>query len=801
MESRATSLLTLIGRTLLRLLLAAVMLSLAVLPFAEGQRRPNPTSSYGQIRHRAFTVRDSIEMARFGRMDEKPTFSADGKYFAVVTSRGIIQNNQIESTLLVFATEALKEYFRRNEAEKLTPKVVARLAVTPNIKVYSPNGPIISNIRWTQDSKRLFFLAQNSSANRQLYQVEANAGPAKALTPPSQDVSQFDFAGETVVYRVTQFNENLGIGDTINADARDITGMDIRAILFPDRRTASDHSALWVSRNLGSRPVVDSTTGQLFHLWDEPPAIWNALSISPDGKHVVTLVPVKEVPQSWEHYEPKYSPATSKIHAQDPNLTADSNQGRLTQYAVIELRTGKARPLVDAPNGWALGYNDRSRATWSSDGTKILLINTFLPFDGVDESEKSKRVRACAAAVVDANSMTSRCVSYGHVAHVWGSYFGKTPDDVVLQFDEQSPPEKFHFQKDAWEPEVTSQYPSLPSVCIGPRQNLSRGLLIEVAQDLNDPPVLSAMDCATRRHKKIWDPNPQLADMKLGEASIIKWKDASGYEWRGQLIMPPDYISGKRYPLVIEPYGFQEHEFVTDGEHTTAHATRPLAGAGMIVLEFWFRLDHGSTGDEASDQIAGYESAIARLTSEGLVDPDKIGIIGFSRSCYHVESALIKHPRRFAAAAIADGVDESYLQSLLFPALQKEGEAIYGAKPFGEGLRTWVDRAPGFHLDRIQTPLRIEAISPMSVLGEWELYSSLRTQKKPVDLIYIPDGQHTLQKPLDRMASQQGNVDWFRFWLNGEEDPDPGKARQYARWRELRALHEENQKKSVEPPN
>jgi hypothetical protein len=27
------------------------------------------------------------------------------------------------------------------------------------------------------------------------------------------------------------------------------------------------------------------------------------------------------------------------------------------------------------------------------------------------------------------------------------------------------------------------------------------------------------------------------------------------------------------------------------------------------------------------------------------------------------------------------------------------------------------------------------------------------------------------------MASQQGNVDWFRFWLVGEEDPDPTKAK------------------------
>ena len=69
-------------------------------------------------------------------------------------------------------------------------------------------------------------------------------------------------------------------------------------------------------------------------------------------------------------------------------------------------------------------------------------------------------------------------------------------------------------------------------------------------------------------------------------------------------------------------------------------------------------------------------------------------------------------------------------------------------------------------------------------------------QGKPVDLIYIPGAQHILQKPLDRFASQQGNVDWFRFWLKGEEDPSPAKADQYKRWRELRKAQEENDAKA-----
>jgi hypothetical protein len=38
------------------------------------------------------------------------------------------------------------------------------------------------------------------------------------------------------------------------------------------------------------------------------------------------------------------------------------------------------------------------------------------------------------------------------------------------------------------------------------------------------------------------------------------------------------------------------------------------------------------------------------------------------------------------------------------------------------------------------------------------------------------------------MLKQQGLVDWFSFWLKGEEDPETVKADQYARWRDLRKL-------------
>jgi len=79
-------------------------------------------------------------------------------------------------------------------------------------------------------------------------------------------------------------------------------------------------------------------------------------------------------------------------------------------------------------------------------------------------------------------------------------------------------------------------------------------------------------------------------------------------------------------------------------------------------------------------------------------------------------------------------------------------------------------------------------------LGEWEWFAGLSILHKPVEMIILQDGTHVLEKPADRMISQQGSVDWFCFWLKGEEDPDPAKAEQYSRWHELRGLLEESSK-------
>jgi hypothetical protein len=143
---------------------------------------------------------------------------------------------------------------------------------------------------------------------------------------------------------------------------------------------------------------------------------------------------------------------------------------------------------------------------------------------------------------------------------------------------------------------------------------------------------------------------------------------------------------------------------------------------------------------------------------------------------------------------VADNIDGSYVQYVLDPNDRRVfDEKENGTRPFGAGVQTWAYMAPGFNVERLHSPLRMELdMGPIDlILGPWEMFSNLRYLRKPVELFVIPDiphGVHLLQNPAQRLASQGGTVDWFCFWLKGEEDPDPNKASQYERWRELRKL-------------
>lgn len=225
------------------------------------------------------------------------------------------------------------------------------------------------------------------------------------------------------------------------------------------------------------------------------------------------------------------------------------------------------------------------------------------------------------------------------------------------------------------------------------------------------------------------------------------------------------------------------------------------AGKGVVVLQIEGHRESQGTPDEIHAEVAAYEGGIDYLDHLDLIDRNRVEIMAFSRTGLGVKYVLTHSEYRSAAATLADTTNHSYFAYLSIlnslPSFGADAEGTNGRPPFGEGLASWLKNAAGFNLYRVKTPVRLEAHSRGSLLGEWEWFASLWRSGEPVELVLIPDATHVPAKPWERMVSQQGDVDWFCFWLKHEEDSDPAKAEQYTRWRELKKMQGENDKKAL----
>jgi dipeptidyl aminopeptidase/acylaminoacyl peptidase len=261
------------------------------------------------------------------------------------------------------------------------------------------------------------------------------------------------------------------------------------------------------------------------------------------------------------------------------------------------------------------------------------------------------------------------------------------------------------------------------------------------------------------------------------------------------MTMPLDKPRRGKVPLVVQPYDFPPDRFLPDGISTTAFAMQPLAASGIAVLQMG---QPRQIVDEGPYFVEAIDSAVEMAAERFGIDAANVGLVGFSRSGGRTSYA-ITHPGRIKlkAALAADGGDANYTiylnYAVTYPSIAKIAqltlEAVNGGPPW-TSKSTWLERAPGFNLDRVETPYLMTTVGPFAFLMANEVYTGLQLLKKPVDLVMYPEGAHQLMLPRERLASMELTVDWMSFWLSGRKNPDPAKAPQYERWAKLRALRD-----------
>jgi dipeptidyl aminopeptidase/acylaminoacyl peptidase len=730
---------------------------------------------------RSFTVADDIQLSYFGdpfqEKAEPIVYSPDGEYAVVHTERGRLDLNRCESSLKIYRMEDVGKFLARRE--ETAPEPIWAFA-----EATYKDGPIITRLRWLRDSSGFGFLAKSESGEDRLFLADLGTKTIRALTPEGQSVTGFDIR-DSSHYVYTALSPS--IREQIEAESKAVSVVGTNRRIFSLLSPAAairwhDLSELWGV--IGEKRVRIEDPSR-----PKPLAVyWRgelALALSPDGHTVLTALPLPAVPSSWESlYPPPFPSDAHHIRSGPQDLDSMDGWFDVSRYALVDLNTGAVQVLPLGPLGYEADWIGLPFTDWSSDGTRVALTDSF--FDR--EASPQMEARPCAV-VVDIHTKRVSCVEpvYGQKEDgevqqgyrlVNGIRFDRSNKDRLI-LDQQ-------FPRDVRGRTVYTLAPTGQWIA-GSAEDDSR-IQLSIKQSMNDPPVLVASDNAAKVSRLLWDPNPWLKDVELGEVSVYQWKDVRGRELIGGLYEPPHAVPGKRYPLVIQTHGFSPNDFVPSGVYPTGLAARELAAAGFVVLQVRGCPVRG-TPEEGPCQVAAYEGAVRQLTAEGRIDPDRIGIVGFSRTCYYALEALTTSSIHFRAASITDGVNMGYLEYLVEDKTQTTGSVkVVGSAPFGDGIEKWIERSPEFNLHKVRAPLLVVGVGEGGMLADFEPYAALWHMDKPVDLLILKEGTHPLTNPAQRMVSQGSTVDWMRFWLKGEEDPDPAKREQYNRWRGLRNL-------------
>ena len=743
------------------------------------------------------TVADTISMTEV--VDQGPglhdfmQLSPNGEHFFVVVERGDLEHNERIFSLLVFRT----------------PSVFDEPAEEVAILRSSTNEDGIADVRWL-DSEKLTFLGNTRTAGSQVYAVNIRTKQLQTLTQHTTTIHAYAVAPglNRVIY--TADADLTAKNDELRSHGFTVTDQSFTDIVmghfdsgrlewrdldyeFPQEtfiRTVSSGKVIRISASDHSVVVPNG----LFPYSKNP--------ISPDGRYAV-LQELVRGSKRWHCYS---NPFPSMIDGARDLIT----------FVLIDLASGTSSPLIDAPASPYL-----TSVVWSPDATSVVLVNTFLPRNQ-DSGDCSAPSTQTVIAEVDVAShhlfvIHGRAVD-GSTAHgvICAQAIDWKPEDRALLLALSDSPETrggvcevdlvatYEKTDHAWRETNTIPYD------LALRSTPDGDITISLDQGLNKPPNLKALDRRAGRTRTFTDLNPQFRALRFAAVALLTWTAPDGTTWSGDLYTPPDHDRATRAPLVIQTHGCTTDKFDITGFGSggaTGYAAQVLASHGITVLQVGhcLRLDENAhsaapyyySAQNAEHEMLGFESAIDLLDKRGIIDRNRVGLEGHSATAWIVVYAAA-HPKedyRYAAVLSTARGDLGYFGYLATPYGHSWSSEGTGASPVGSEFETFRRNAIPFNLQRVETPIMSQEPDGLRYVPlMWEIHENLKMLGKLEELMIFPDGTHNLVKPWERLASGEAAVDWFCFWLKGEEDPAPAKNAQYTRWIAMRHLRDQNRR-------
>ncbi|SEM22718.1 Dipeptidyl aminopeptidase/acylaminoacyl peptidase [Pseudoxanthomonas sp. GM95] len=269
------------------------------------------------------------------------------------------------------------------------------------------------------------------------------------------------------------------------------------------------------------------------------------------------------------------------------------------------------------------------------------------------------------------------------------------------------------------------------------------------------------------------DSNPQVAGWAHGQVRELAWNSSKdGRRITGVLITPPGWKAGTPLPTLVELHGGPGEAWWSGWMGSWHDWAQLLSTCGYAVF---LPNPRGSEGQgHAFTELARHDwggadfqdilDGVDMLEREGVIDPQRLGIGGWSYGGY-MSAWAVTQSKRFKAAIVGAGVIDIGAMALTTDV------PTYLPGYFGDPVTNRAEydaHSPIRYVDKVSTPVlilhgEVDARVPLSQ-GQM-FYRALKFHGTPVEMVTYPRGPHWFTEQAAGRDVQQRVLDWLQTHL------------------------------------
>ena len=305
----------------------------------------------------------------------------------------------------------------------------------------------------------------------------------------------------------------------------------------------------------------------------------------------------------------------------------------------------------------------------------------------------------------------------------------------------------------------------------------SADVLAFTRERFDDAPDWFVGGAALRNARQVSRLNPFQERFAWGRSELVDFTSGTGRDLQAVLLYPADYDPSRQYPMIVYTY-----ERLSQNLHNyVAPSERSYYNVNVFTAEGYFVLMPDIVYRDRDPGVSALEAvvpAVRTVVERGMVDPERVGLIGHSWGGY--QAAFLPTRTDIFAAAVAGAPITNFLSfagSIHWtPGIAEfshweTGQARMGV-PHWEDLDAYLRNSPAHMVHQLETPM-LMMFGDADGTVDWhqgvEFYNfARRAGRSDFVLLVYPGEDHSLRKRENQIDYHRRILQWFGYWLKGE---------------------------------